>query len=61
MRRTVGAYLRSWPLNPFSDRPMQAGTQPGDFTYVRGAGGRSATLIGFGVGGETVIALRSTQ
>jgi hypothetical protein len=56
-RRTVGAYLPSWPLNPFSDRPMHAGTGPGDFSYVRGPGGHRATLTGFGVGGKTVITL----
>jgi len=60
-RRPVGAYMSGWPLNPFSGRPMHAGKQPGDFRYVRGRGGRSATLTGFGVGGKTVIALRSTQ
>lgn len=60
-RRTVGAYVRSWPVNPFSGRPMQAGTQPGDFRYVRGPGGRSAAVTGFGVGGTTVIALPPAQ
>ena len=57
VRRTVGAYLRSWPQNPFTGRPMRAGTQPGDYRYLRGPGGRSATLTGFGVGGRTVITL----
>jgi hypothetical protein len=60
-RRSLAAYIPGWPLSPFSGQLTKAGRQPGDFLYVRGRGGRSVTLTGFGLGGETVIALQSRQ
>lgn len=30
----LGEYVTPWPKNPFTDKPMAAGTSPGDYTYT---------------------------
>jgi hypothetical protein len=30
---TLGGFVDPWPTNPFTDKPMQEGEAPGDYTY----------------------------
>jgi hypothetical protein len=45
-----------WPLNPFTGKPMRAGTDPGDFTYS--SSGSSFKLIAHLSGGQNYVAQR---
>jgi hypothetical protein len=41
---TLGGFVNPWPINPFSDKPMQQGEAAGDYAYTPG-GGASYTLL----------------
>ena len=41
-----------WPVNPFTDGPMQPGGGPGDYKYARLPGGKGYTLTGYGGDGS---------
>jgi len=34
----TGKYVDTWPTNPYTGGPMKQGTDPGDYTYLAGAG-----------------------
>jgi hypothetical protein len=40
---TLGGFVDPWPVNPFTEKPMQQGDAAGDYTYAP-AGGASYTL-----------------
>jgi type II secretory pathway pseudopilin PulG len=44
---TVGAEPSTWPVNPFTGKPMRQGTGPGDFTYTAldADGGATASVV----------------
>lgn len=48
-------YVDPWPQNKFVGADMTQGTEPGQYTYVRGADGASYTLTGFGEDGTVLV------
>ena len=51
------AHIDTWPVNPYSDRPMDQGTGPGQFTYRVKAKGSGHQLVGYGEAGKILITL----
>ena len=51
------SYVDPWPQNPYAGGAMTQGTGEGQFQYVRGPAGSSYSLIGYGTGGNLLIAL----
>lgn len=49
-----GQYMGTWPVNPWTDKPMQRGTAEGDFEYLPSADGSDYTLIVHLSGGKTL-------
>lgn len=54
----LGAYIGSWPVNPYTDLPMARGAGAGNFGYEVSADGLSYRLVGYGDDGKVVIELR---
>lgn len=54
-RSAVSAYVDVWPSNPYLGGPMAQGTGPGEFTYVRGPGGTSFSITGYGENGTVLV------
>jgi hypothetical protein len=54
-RATVSRYVDGWPSNPFLGGPMRQGTGSGEFTYMRGPGGTSFTITGYGESGQVLV------
>jgi len=50
--RFVAEWIVEWPRNPFTAKPMQIGTEPGDLSYS--TDGRSFTLTAVASDGSTV-------
>jgi len=46
-----------WPQNPYAGGAMTQGRGEGEYLYVRGPGGRSYQLTGYGAGGVPLITL----
>ena len=51
---TLGSYVNPWPTNPWTDAPMQQGTDPGNFTYSLTGDGYN--LVGHAANGKTIMA-----
>jgi hypothetical protein len=47
-------YVKSWPANPVTGRPMTPGTGPGDYAYTQPSG-TTFSLTGYGVNGTPII------
>jgi hypothetical protein len=43
----IAQYVTPWPTNPFTNLPMAAGTQPGNYTYEQLNGGSGYTLTAY--------------
>jgi type IV pilus assembly protein PilA len=54
-QRGLSRYVDDWPINPYTGLPMQAGTSPGDFSYVVSPNGTTYQLSGYGQNGQVVI------
>jgi hypothetical protein len=46
-------YVDEWPRNPYTNQPMSAGTEPGQFTYELAAD-HGFVLIGYGEDGPVI-------
>ena len=57
VREDGDPYVHTWPLNPYTDLPMDQGTGPGQFTYRVEARGRDYHLVGYGEGRAVLIAV----
>ena len=43
----IAQYVNPWPVNPYTNQPMQAGTSPGDYQYEQLDGGAAYKLTGY--------------
>jgi hypothetical protein len=46
VRCQLSRYVRAWPRNPWTHKPMHPGTHRGDYTYTRLWGGHGCNLHG---------------
>jgi hypothetical protein len=51
----IGSLIGTWPVNPYTGRPMAPGSGPGDFRYTLSDNGRSYSLEAFGVDGAVLV------